>query len=393
MAFLSGSVTFERFRITGKLPKQFGEDQLEILQRHAIGKIQTSSEDNIHVGFLAGDHLLDTQFEFEKNVLGDALQCGIRIDSNQVPSAMKKAWLQMELAAATTESRTGRPTKAQRQEAKDTVEQRCAHEASTGKYHRMQQFPILWDLSSQMFYFGASSPAAIGHCSDLLAKAFDVELERLTAGSIAGAWADKTKNRSLLESSSPAAFQPEQEGVEYAWLNSDAANHDYLGNEFMMWLWWYLDNESDTLKLEDDSEVTAMLAKTLSLECPFGAFGKETITSESPVQLPEAGHAIRSGKIPRKSGMILNRFGQQFELVLQAESFGVSGAKIQKDDQAQGREVFESRIESIRNLSETVDFMFHAFCKKRLSKSWTNELDKIRKWLKSEQKQRRTQAA
>ena len=91
--------------------------------------------------------------------------------------------------------------------------------------------------------------------------------------------------------------------------------------------------------------------------------------------------------------MILNRFGQQFELVLQAESFGVSGAKIQKDDQAQGREVFESRIESIRNLSETVDFMFHAFCKKRLSKAWSNELDKVRKWLKSEQKQRRKPAA
>jgi hypothetical protein len=393
MAFLSGSVTFERFRVTGKVPKAFGEDQLEILQKNAIGKFPTSSEDNIHVGFLAGSHLLDTEFDFDKNVIGDSLHCAIRIDTNQVPSAMKKAWLQMELANATAESRTGRPTKAQRTEAKEAVEQRCAHEASTGKYHRMQQFPILWDFSNQTFYFGGSSASAIGHCADLLAKAFNVELERMAAGSIASAWADKSKSRSLLESSSPAAFHPDQEGSEYAWLNSDAANYDFLGNEYLMWLWWYLDNESDSLKLDDGSEVTAMLSKTLSLECPFGAFGKETITSESPVQLSEAGHAIRSGKIPRKSGMIVNRFGQQFEFVLQAETFGVSGAKIPKDDQAEGRVIFESRIEAIRMLSETIDGMFHLFCKKRLSNSWSKELEKIRNWLKSDQKPKRRSAA
>ncbi len=393
MAFLSGSVSFERFSVTGKTPKKFGEDQLEILQKYAIGKFPTSSEENIHVGFLAGDHLLDTEFDFEKNCIGDALQCAIRIDSNQVPSAMKKAWLQMELAAATAESRTGRPTKAQRQEAKDAVEARCAHEASTGKYHRMQQFPILWDFSNQVFYFGGSSQSAIGHCADLFAKAFDIELSRFTAGSIASTWADKNKSRSLLENSSPAAFLPDQEGSEYAWLDSDGANYDFLGNEFLMWLWWYLENESDMLTLEDNSEVTVMLAKTLSLECPFGAFGKETITSESPVQLSEAGNAIRSGKLPRKSGMILNRFGQQFELVLQAESFGVGGAKLQKDDQAEGRVIFESRIESIRTLSETIDGMFYAFCKKRLAKTWSSELDKVRKWLKSDQKQKRKPAA
>ena len=69
MAFLSGSVSFERFRVTGKTPKQFGDDQIEILQKHAIGKIQTASEENIHVGFLGGSHLLDTEFDLEKNIV------------------------------------------------------------------------------------------------------------------------------------------------------------------------------------------------------------------------------------------------------------------------------------------------------------------------------------
>lgn len=393
MAFLNGSVTFERFRVVGETPKTFGQEQLDILSKFAAGKFQTSSEENIHIGFLAGDHLLDTHFDAEKNIIADTLQCAIRIDSNQIPSAIRKAWLQMELADAVSESRTGRPTKVQRQEAKDAVEQRCLEEAKSGKYHKMQQFPILWDFANEIFYFGGSSVSAIGHCADLLARAFDIELERVTSGSIATAFADNGKNRDALESSRPSAFHPDQEGSEYAWLNSDSANFDFLGNEFLMWLWWYLENESDTLKLSDGSEVTTMLAKTLSLECPFGAFGKETITSESPVQLPEAAHAIRTGKIPRKTGMIINRFSQQFELVLQAESFGVSGAKIQKDDEAEGRVILESRIEAIRNMSETLDLMFQAFCKKRLAKAWNNELDKIRGWLTNDQKKRSKPAA
>ena len=80
--------------------------------------------------------------------------------------------LQMELAGLAKDNDSGRPTKAQRQEAKEAVEQRCSVEAATGKFRKMQQFPILWDLQQQVLYFGGSVGTAAGHCLELIESRF-----------------------------------------------------------------------------------------------------------------------------------------------------------------------------------------------------------------------------
>ena len=123
------------------------------------------------------------------------------------------------------------------------------------------------------------------------------------------------------------------------------------------------------------------------MQCPRDESGKETITAESPVRLPEAAQAIRSGKLPRKAGLTLVRHGEQYELVLQAETFTVSGAKIRTEDAeeaAEGQGILEDRIESVRGLHETVDLLFHAFCERRIGKNWSGELEQMRRWLKTD---------
>ena len=62
---------------------------------------------------------------------------------------------------------------------------------------------------------------------------------------------------------------------ELAWL-PDETSRDFLGNEFLLWLWYHTDVEGDYLKLFDGSEATLMLARTLTLECPRAATGMET---------------------------------------------------------------------------------------------------------------------
>jgi hypothetical protein len=99
--------------------------------------------------------------------------------------------------------------------------------------------------------------------------------------------------------------------------------------------------------------------------------------------LPEAAQAIRSGKLPRKAGLTLARYGDQYDLTLQAEAFSVGGAKIQVDESADDERGPEDRIENIRGLSETIDLLFRAFCQQRVGKAWPGELEQIRRWLKT----------
>lgn len=383
MPFLSGSIAFERFRIVGESPRAFGLEHIEALQRFACGQSEMTSNEQVHAGFLAGAHLLDVAFDLEKNVIQDALHFAVRLDTNQVPSAIKRAWMQIELAGLMDDHINGRPTKAQRQQAKEAVEQRCEDEVRTGKYLRMQQFPLLWDARNNLLYFGGSSVTGSEQAAALFARAFDLELDRITSGKIAQIWAEQNDREDALENLAPASFHPQHTG-DIAWLNSDSGNYDFLGNEFLMWLWWQLETKADTLDLPDESEVTAMLTKTLQLECPRGESGKETITSESPVKLPEAIHGIRSGKLPRKTGMTLVRHSQQFDLVLQAETFAVGGAKVHLDEDSDIRGTWENRIEAIRHLGETLDLLFHAFCERRVAKAWNDELEKIRRWVQHE---------
>jgi hypothetical protein len=133
-----------------------------------------------------------------------------------------------------------------------------------------------------------------------------------------------------------------------------------------------------------------MFARTLSLECPRGESGKGTISAEDPTYLPEAAQAIRSGKLPRKAGLILVRHGAQYELTLQAETFAVSGAKIQVDEDAEGRGVLEGRIESLRGLKATLDLLFQAFCERRIGENWSGDLEHLQGWLKTKPRAKRT---
>src|SRR5207237_2766573 len=93
-----------------------------------------------------------------------------------------------------------------------------------------------------------------------------------------------------VDDAQPSAFVANQPS-ELAWA-PDEMSRDFLGNEYLMWLWFYLENESDAIALSDGSEAVAMVARTLVLECPRGQFGKESISSDGPAKLPEALRAI-----------------------------------------------------------------------------------------------------
>jgi hypothetical protein len=397
MGFLSGPVSFQCFQIEGDgapAPgrRQFGPAEIKILQKFAISEIAASAEQP-GVGFLGGDHLLDLAFSLEKNVIGEALHCGIRVDTHQIPAAVRKAWLQLELAALTAENPDSRPTKLQRQEAREAVDARCEDEIRSGRFLRMTQFPVLWDARHGVVYFGGASSTAADLCCDLFSQAFGIELQRMTASRRALQWATETKHRKALEQTIPSAFHTSNATAEVSWWNQQEGNWDFLGNEFLLWLWWRWETVSDTFALPDNSEVTGMFARTLSLQCPRDESGKETITAEGPTGLPEAMQAIRSGKLPRKAGMTLVRQGEQYDLAIQPEGFVISGAKILVEEAVADRGAREDRIESVRSLHETVDLMFRAFCEQRVGKNWHGEQEQIGRWLKSETARRKSPAA
>jgi hypothetical protein len=379
MGFFSGRLTSLRFKVSGRGSRTFGPEHLEKLASHAIGKQRMASADGTSVGWIAADHILDTSFDLAKNVINDTLHFALRIDSQAIPNDLLRAYTQVELTGLSQANPSGRPSARQKREARLLAKERLETEASDGRFLRRKAIPLLWDAAAHELLVGTTSVTALDRLYTLFKQTFDHGLELLGSGRQAFQHAELSQNTRAADDAVPSVFVPSQVH-EVAWL-PDEASRDFLGNEFLLWLWYYLENESDSLSLSDDSQATIMLTNTLTLECPRGQTGKESISSAGPTRLPESLRAVQSGKLPRKVGVTMVRHDQAYEFTLQAETLAITGAKLPVPEGEEERARLEERVTQIRHLLESLDLIYAAFSLRRLSDQWTKELAKIKKWL------------
>jgi hypothetical protein len=387
MGFFSGRVTFARFRVRGRSPRSFGPEHLDKLAAHAIGKQRRASADGVEAGWTAGDHILDTRFDLAKNVVNDTLHFALRVDQQKIPADLLRAYTQVELEGLAAANPSGLPSNRQRREARATARERLEDEARDGRFLRRKAYPLLWDAQSNELLAGTTAVTVLDRLHTLFQQTFGQGFEALTAGRQAFELAEARQQTRGVDDARPALYVPGVSPADLAWV-PDEASRDFLGDEFLLWLWYMLDADTDTLPLPDGSEVTAMLARSLVLECPRGQTGRESISSDGPARLPEARRAIQAGKLPRKAGLTLVRHDRQYELTLQAETLAVSGARLPAPEEVDERARLEERVTLLRHLLETVDLLYDAFGRVRLGEGWPKELVKMQKWLQRDERGR-----
>jgi hypothetical protein len=383
MGFLSGRVTFTRFRVAPPGPGIFGPDHLKGLSAHAAGKKRIVAADGIEIGWAAGDHILDTRFDLAKNIFNEALLFAMRVDTQKVPADLLRAYFQIELEALVGSNAEAKPSPRQKKEAKEAALARLDAEAKDGRFVKRKLIPVLWDAKSNELLVGTTSAAAIEQLHSLFERSFGIGFEAVTAGRLAYRLADLHRQTRNVDDAAPSAFVPGFSPTDVAWI-PDEDSRDFLGNEFLLWLWYVLERDEGEIRLADESVATVLLSRSLTLECPRGQTGHETISSEGPTRLPESRRAIRAGKLPRKMGMTVVRHESHYDLSLQAETLAVSSARLPPPEEEQERPRQEARIDQIRHLIETLDLVYDAFARVRCSEQWSKELGKIQKWLTAE---------
>ncbi len=385
MAFYSGRATFARYKVAGSAPRMFTEEHLARLAEHAAGRQRMLTADGVEAGWSAGDHILDTQFDLAKNVVNDQLAFALRLDTAKLPSDLLRAYYAIDLAALAKNNPSGLPSARQKREARESARDRLEHEAKDGRYTKRKAIEVVWDRKSNELLFGTTSVAQIDRLAVLFKNTFGKNMEAVTAGRRAHALAELHGRTRTVDDASPSPFVPGLSAKDVAWI-PDEASRDFVGNEFLLWLWYQCDDESAEIKLLDGSEATVFLARTLTLECPRGQTGHETITHEGPTRLPEAMRAIQSGKLPRKCGLTVVRHSVQYEFTLHAESLAVGAAKLPAPEEENDRARLEARAQQLRDLIETLDLLFDAFGQVRFSADWSKELSKMQRWLSREER-------
>ncbi len=387
MGFFSGRATFARYRVSGAAPRSFGPKYLDALVSRAVGTQRLAWSDGVEVGWTGGAHILDTKFDLAKNVVNDSLHAAFRVDTERLPADLMRAYYQTDLDALAKSNPSGLPSARQKREARESARDRLEAEARDGRYLRRKAYEVLWDALSNELLVATTAVTVVDRLHTHFEATFDRTFEPLTAGRLAFSLAELREQTRAVDDASPSAFVPSEGTEEYAWV-MDEASRDFVGNEFLLWLWYHLETEDDTLRLSDDSEVSAMIARTMTLEDPGGQTGKETITCDGPSRLPEAKRAVQAGKLPRKLGLTLVRHDQQYEFALQAETLAVSAAKLPPPAEESDRARLDERVTQIRALTETLDLLYDAFGQRRFGEGWPKELAKVQKWLHRDERPR-----
>ncbi len=375
MGFLSGRVTYQKFRLetpaTGKFSWQQGD--LSFIENHAAGQQRVAAADGVEVGWAAGKHVLDTTFTLEKNVLGNVLHLALRVDQDKLPADLLNAHYELNLTALSAHNPSGLASAKQKREARELARDDVEGLAKDGRFKKRKLTPVLWDAAAGDVLFGATAyPAQDRFCS-LFQQTFGVAMVPVTA--------DRSDDLIGAAVAHAPFVEPKWNNVP-AWI-ADDTSRAWLGNEFLLWLWFNSEGDCETVKAADGSDITYMIARHLLLDCPRGQLGSDVFRHEGPSRLPEAKRAAQAGKLPRKCGLTLVRHVQQYELTIQAETLAVSSAKLPAIDgeglDATGRRF--ARVGQVQHLVETVDLLYGHFLALRASGEWADTHARMCKWL------------
>ena len=411
MTFQSGRVSFVQFGVEGDGPATVDNTALSILKSGAFVEQELGVPDTMELGFTTGEHLFDTQFTFEKNGFGPAgswLLFAVRIDTHQPPSEVKQAYRKMNEAAAASASPTGFASKREKRDAKESADRQLNEDLAAGKFRRSKTVPLLWDLSGKRLYCGSSSVKVIDAVAGLMQEHFSVELRYLSAGVMAGQ-AMRTLGRDRdYEDLIPNAFTDppsefsrsgEDEEGDYSgedrsvprvpWIKKAIDLKDYLGNEWLIWLWWLSETSEGRIDIAGDSKLNIEKAEAyltidqaLDMHCAWDTLGTQALRGDGPTRLREAGDALATGKWPRKLGLILTDGEHQWQLTLQGDRLAVSSAALPEIEDAQHpRELLDGRLDRTMRLAQLVEAMFLTFVKLRCSGKWNETRQQMRTWI------------
>jgi hypothetical protein len=401
MPFRTGSVSYCRFSVQGDFPSQ-ADDPVFASMRKQMVKSNALSAEGTASGWCTGRHVFDAEFNWDECGFPGQLLCAMRMDTAKVPAEIRRAYFSQACTARTPKSDDGSKSYvsgAARKDARDEAERRCTEEIKEGKYRRVAMVPVLLDLAQRAVLAPITADTAFGELRGLVETTFGGKLARRSAGGVAADLLGARGMTSDLEDAMPDAFtQPPAEALarggdeerparvtgrpDVPWAMAGGDRADFLGNVFLLWLWWHAEAREGMVETPD-TPVAIVIDKVLDLECPWGVTGRSSLRGELPTRTQEAAKALQTGKWPRRLGMLIAVHGLEFECTLQGDKFQVTGLKLGQPSEAARtpRLEVEERLDRLASFDQALMSMYAHFLQERFGASWPTRRQQISEWI------------
>jgi hypothetical protein len=160
----------------------------------------------------------------------------------------------------------------------------------------------------------------------------------------------------------------------------------YLGNEFLTWLWFALDNDLENLEKIIPDEFRLSIGNRTVLENRTDS-GVETVTIKGDdAGLEEGMLALKKGAVVTELNLSYETADKHWGFTLKGESLNISNLKLPDTGPLEAIENIEGTVldkayfyEAVNSL---IDNLFHRFIRLRTSKDWhARALPSITRWI------------
>ncbi len=172
----------------------------------------------------------------------------------------------------------------------------------------------------------------------------------------------------------------------------DLGGVDYLGPEFLTWLWWRAEVDP-CFRHDDGTEVFIHFDEHLEFRGERAAARRTVLRAGMPGASMEARAALRSGKSLVAARILMARDEDEMRFTLRAENMGISGLKLPAPEGETREDRLLACLDAQDQFVEDLDLCLATFLRVRCTEAWDAELERVRAWGESPSPDERMQPA
>jgi hypothetical protein len=338
MAFDQGSVTF---RVCG-LPEAMPKDAVERFQKKVICELSEVGDEPI-IGWVSGRNLLERRIDEGTAYCGNYMHICLCQAQRKIPASLLNARIRMAELEKMAETQSNRLPRAEKKKIKEDL---IAEMLPTMPPSLSGTWFVI-DPAAELLYVSASSPKQLELFMAYFTQTIGFEPLPLTP---------LTTAEELLKVN-PASIPP----INFSPDLPDANAAGSLGQNFLTWLWFHLDQNHGKLPPTKDGEFGMMIDGPLSFIAEGASAQESVVRKGTPTVSPDARCALTTGKKLKQAKLLLARDRQQWEVTLDAEEFVFRGMKLPDGETLDDVSYFGERMEFIYQFQKVFFELFRRF--------------------------------
>jgi hypothetical protein len=164
--------------------------------------------------------------------------------------------------------------------------------------------------------------------------------------------------------------------------------YQFLGNEFLTWLWFTIDTKPSFFQTVDASIVSLDIGNRIVLENNINDTSEIITIKGDDAGLEEGLLSLRKGAVVIEMNLVYKAENQEWKFTLKGESLSFSGLKVPETGPVESKEDIEGMVLEKVYLYEKaivlVNQLFTQFLERRCSLDWNQQIvGQMKKWIQT----------